>query len=147
MKKDALALFVQHPIMGIGLNNFKYTARFGTYAHSDVYELPCCLGIVGTVLYYVPAGILLVLSFRHWKRNLPNAVVPFAITVSYIINEFSNVSYFYYMIHAFVGISRVWRFITSKSSSGRRLKRAKIALGTAKMKVRKENDYHDCNRI
>ena len=105
MKDDAIALFKSHPILGIGLNNFKYVARYGTYAHSNYYELLCCLGIVGTLLYYIPLVIVSVKSFFQWKRNMKYAVIPFAIFLSFIINETSNVSYMYRTIHLFIGVA------------------------------------------
>ena len=105
MKEDAIALFKSHPILGIGLNNFKYVARYGTYAHSNYYELLCCLGIIGTLLYYIPLVIVSVKSFFQWKRNMKHAVIPFAIFLSFIINEMSNVSYMYRTIHLFIGVA------------------------------------------
>lgn len=105
MKDDAMALFKSHPILGIGLNNFKYVARYGTYAHSNYYELLCCLGIIGTLLYYIPLVIVSVKSFFQWKRNMKYAVIPFAIFLSFIINETSNVSYMYRTIHLFIGVA------------------------------------------
>ena len=105
MKDDAIALFKSHPILGIGLNNFKYVTRYGTYAHSNYYELLCCLGIIGTLLYYIPLVIVSVKSFFQWKRNMKYAVIPFAIFLSFIINETSNVSYMYRTIHLFIGVA------------------------------------------
>lgn len=105
MKEDAIALFKSHPILGIGLNNFKYVARYGTYAHSNYYELLCCLGIIGTLLYYIPLVFVSVRSFFQWKRNMKYAVIPFAIFLSFIINETSNVSYMYRSIHLFLGVA------------------------------------------
>lgn len=105
MKDDAMALFKSNPILGIGLNNFKYVARYGTYAHSNYYELLCCLGIIGTLLYYIPLIIVSVKSFFQWKKNMKYAVIPFAIFLSFIINETSNVSYMYRTIHLFIGVA------------------------------------------
>ena len=105
MKQDAIALFLEHPLTGVGLNNFKYVTRYGTYAHSNYYELLCCLGLVGTLLYYIPILTVFVKAFLHWKKNLPDAVIPFAILLALIINDFSNISYMYRIIHIFVGIA------------------------------------------
>lgn len=114
MKEDAFKLFKQHPIVGIGLNNFKYVARYGTYAHSNYYELLCCLGIIGTLLYYTPIVIVSLKSFFQWKRNYSAAVIPFAIFLSFFINEFSNVSYMYRIIQFYIGIGAAMVFINDK---------------------------------
>lgn len=115
MKADALALFLANPVKGIGLNNFKYLARYGTYAHSNYYELLCCLGVVGTALYYIPFLIVFVKSFFQWKRNKEYAVIPFAIFISFFINESSNVSYMYRVIHIFLGIAAGIVFLNEKN--------------------------------
>lgn len=105
MKDDAINLFLKNPLLGVGLNNFKYITRYDTYAHSNYYEMLSCLGIIGTMLYYIPVLIISVLSFNQWKRNEKNAVVPLAIMISFVINEFSNVSYMYRNIHVFLGLT------------------------------------------
>ena len=114
MKQDAIKIFLQNPIRGIGLNNFKYVARYGTYAHSDIYEILCCLGIVGEILYFVPLVLTFIMSFFQWKKNYANAVIPFAIFLSVLINETSNVSYIYGMLHVFWGISAGLLFVKQK---------------------------------
>lgn len=117
MKNDAFALFSRHPVLGIGLNAFKYTARYGTYAHSDLYELSCCLGAVGFILYYLPVVVLFIMAFNQWRRNLPNAILPLAITLSFLINEFSNISYIYGIIHIFLGLAAGMVFINQRDSA------------------------------
>lgn len=114
MKQDAMILFRNHPIKGIGMNNFKYVARYETYAHSNYYEMLCCLGIVGAFLYYLPILIVTIKSFFHWKKNLPHAVVPLAIFISFLVNEGSNVSYMYRVIHIFLGIGAGMVFVNDK---------------------------------
>lgn len=127
MKDDAIALFLSHPIKGIGLNNFKYVARYGTYAHSNYYELLCCLGIIGTLLYYIPILTVFFMAFSQWKKNMAYAVIPFAIFLSLIVNEFSNMSYMYYIIHMFLGIGAGMIFMNAE-----RTKRSAI-------EIRREN--------
>lgn len=116
MKADAVSLFLSNPLKGIGLNNFKYIARYGTYAHSNYYELLCCLGVVGAMLYYIPLAIVSVKSFFQWKKNMSYAVIPLAIFLSFIINEFSNVSYIYRMIHIFLGIGAGMVFVNENKN-------------------------------
>lgn len=114
MKADAVELFLQHPIFGIGLNNFKYVARYGTYAHSDLYEILCCLGIVGEALYFLPIISCTICSFLHWKNKIDASIIPFAIFLSVAINEFSNISYIYSIIHVFMGIAAGLMFVNHR---------------------------------
>lgn len=54
----ALSLFKKHPIIGVGLDNFRYYSYHFTnawaevYAHSNWGELLADMGIIGTTLYY-----------------------------------------------------------------------------------------------
>lgn len=74
----AFDLFRSHPILGVGLDNFKYYAYSGlnawkeVYSHSNWGELLSCTGLVGTGLYYGPqiaALISLARSLRHLDGN------------------------------------------------------------------------------
>lgn len=105
MKEDAIQLFKEHPLCGIGLNGYKYVARYNTYAHSNYYEMLACLGLIGTVLYYIPVVMLLAISIYQWIKGKKDAVVPFCIALSFFVNEFSNISYIYRNIHLFIGIA------------------------------------------
>lgn len=104
MKEDAILLFKENPIFGIGLNNFKYVARYDTYAHSNYYELLSCLGIVGFLLYYIPIIIATIFSIKQWKRNETGAIVPLSIFICLLINDYNSISYLYKGINYFVGI-------------------------------------------
>lgn len=134
MKADAIALFYKNPIIGAGLNNFKFIAGHGTYAHSDIYEILCCLGIVGEALYFIPFMICLFFSFLQWKRNMPNAVVIFAVFLSMLINEFSNVSYIYCNLHAFFGIAAGLLFVNNQRNKKTRRLSTQESVGNHKLK-------------
>lgn len=105
MREDAFQIFLSNPIKGIGMNNFKYVARYGTYSHTNYLEMLSCLGIIGTLLYYVPVVIVMIKSFIHWKNNYKDAVIPFAVLLSIFISDYGNVSYIYSIIHIFAGIA------------------------------------------
>lgn len=54
LMKAAWHVFLQHPVFGVGLNNFSYYNSYRTYSHSTYFELLSCTGIIGTVLFFVP---------------------------------------------------------------------------------------------
>lgn len=72
--KYAMKLFKENPVLGVGLDNFRYYAV--TYAdawaqvtsHSNWGELLSCTGIVGTGLYYVPQIIAAISLLASLKR-------------------------------------------------------------------------------
>ena len=105
MKQDAIELFKKHPLCGIGLNSYKHVARYNTYAHSNYYEMLACLGIIGTILYYIPPAVLLGISAVHWFKGKKDAVISASIALSFFINEFSNISYIYKNIQLFIGVA------------------------------------------
>lgn len=48
----ALNVWLEHPILGIGWNNFRYANELGLYSHNNYTEILACLGIVGFMTYY-----------------------------------------------------------------------------------------------
>lgn len=105
MKEAAIKIFENNPVLGVGLNNFKYVSRFDTYSHSTYYELLSCLGIIGFALYYLPIASLLIIAFFNWKKGKENAVVPFTLIAAFLVNDFGTVSYFSYNEHIFLGLA------------------------------------------
>lgn len=58
--------FLDHPIIGVGLNNFRFYNEYATYAHCFYAELFACTGIVGGFLLGMP----IVRSLAHYIRAL-----------------------------------------------------------------------------
>lgn len=51
---DALRVFFQHPLFGVGINNYKLYSSFGLYAHSTIPELLSGTGAIGLILFFSP---------------------------------------------------------------------------------------------
>lgn len=94
-------LFLQHPIHGIGLNNFaSYLSSIGytntVSSHCGFIELLSTLGILGFVLYYslyvCILGRLLCPAFRHD----PLAAVAFTIALRFFLFDVTTVSLYVY---------------------------------------------------
>jgi len=50
---DGFNMIKKHPFVGVGLNNYQFSAtRRGTYSHSDYIEVTANTGIVGFMLHY-----------------------------------------------------------------------------------------------
>lgn len=98
---------VEHPALGIGLNNFrlvmggKINASKGVYSHSNMIELLASTGFIGFAIYYsIYLSIflkLIKLNRRYWKlwsdeyREI--YITTFALIVIYVIYDFAMVSY------------------------------------------------------
>lgn len=53
MYKDAFRLFLEHPIFGIGYDNYQFMGAFGgLYTHSTYAEVLVSSGIIGTLIYF-----------------------------------------------------------------------------------------------
>ena len=67
--KESLKIFLEHPIFGAGLNQFKYltTVARGNFAHSTYAEAIADFGFVGCVLYFTP---IFTASYRIISRAL-----------------------------------------------------------------------------
>ena len=48
----AWEIFKENPIIGVGLNGFRYFTTVGRYAHCNYLELLADVGIIGTLIYY-----------------------------------------------------------------------------------------------
>lgn len=99
----ALELFSQHPIIGIGFNNFSYYYLYeysgwaATYAHNTYAELLADLGLVGTILYYaIPIWTVVTLARRFWKKGAQSRellAVLFIISASQLVVDYGSISY------------------------------------------------------
>lgn len=58
MYSEALRLFKTSPIVGVGFNNYRVLSVYGTYSHSTYAEALACVGIVGSLLYFIPYAII-----------------------------------------------------------------------------------------
>ena len=71
--REAWELFKSHPLFGVGFDQFRFFSSSGTYSHSVYAEILSCLGIFGTLIFFVPLlatyfqqmGALLRREFHH----------------------------------------------------------------------------------
>ena len=99
----ALKLFSEHPLIGVGIDNFKfYSYTFNNaykevYSHSNWAELLSCTGIIGTILFYLPQIASAVSLFRSLKKFDENrrrlCALFFSVLFTNIIYDFVSMSY------------------------------------------------------
>lgn len=68
--QQGLQSFLNHPFFGGGMNYFQYVNHFRYYAHNNYVELLNDVGIVGTLIYYLPffrIFIKLIKTVNHKK--------------------------------------------------------------------------------
>lgn len=89
-------------ITGYGYGGFGIYSGVAAYTHSNISEVYCNFGIIGTLLFYSPLIVCLVKSIIEKRINL-SLVIPFFIY--YVLVSFSNVFYYnktYYIMIALI---------------------------------------------
>jgi len=98
---------VEHPLLGVGLDNFRVVmarnanASKGVYSHSNMIELLASTGFIGVALYYsIYSSIFLKLikiKRRYWKSRMDENrelyITTFALLVIYFMYDFAMVTY------------------------------------------------------
>ena len=95
----AINMFMQSPIIGFGVNNFRgmlILANYNNivYSHNNYLELASGLGVVGLVLYYWLYAKDLFLSFKKLKKCNKSAAV-ISLIVTFLVFEIGIVTYLY----------------------------------------------------
>lgn len=85
----AFQVFLEHPLLGIGQDGYRYLNRDGTYSHNNYTEMLANLGLIGFVLYYWIYAWALKYSMRIFKRN----ILPLSFLLSIVIVDIAMVSY------------------------------------------------------
>lgn len=68
MYREAFDFFMKSPLVGIGFNNFRALSIFRTYSHSTYAEALSCVGIIGSLLYFIPY----ITIFKQYLKMLSN---------------------------------------------------------------------------
>jgi len=89
--EDALRIFKDNPILGIGQDGFRYVNRVqrGYYSHNNYVELLANLGLVGFVAYY---GFIVSMLIRFLKGN-KQCIFPLAALMAALVIDYAMVSY------------------------------------------------------
>ena len=83
--------FYKHPYWGIGLNNFKSFNDSIYYSHNDYVELLSSVGIIGTIIAYLPKLNILFRTLVSLPREYRHYIF---IVFEYFIVAFGTVSYY-----------------------------------------------------
>lgn len=89
-------------LIGYGYGGFGIYSGVAAYTHSNISEVFCNFGVIGTILFYLPLFVCLIKSIIEKRINL-SLTIPFFIY--YILVSFSNVFYYnktYYLMVALI---------------------------------------------
>lgn len=75
--REAWKIFLDHPVVGVGLNNCRYYIDIReTYSHSNYLELLSCTGLIGTFLFFKPVFSIIknTVSKRNYHKKTRNNI-------------------------------------------------------------------------
>lgn len=87
------AIFKDHPILGVGIDNARLFNYRNVYLHNNFIEVLADGGLVGFLLYYSMYGYLLIRYFRADKHRQGNHIVCFVILLFTLMTHYAVVSY------------------------------------------------------
>lgn len=92
--EEAKKIWWQHPIIGVGWDNYRYFNSLHVYAHNSYYELLASLGVIGFVLYYCYYIRILFISFNHMRKRAGSNEDLFmsGILIAYMIQEYGAIT-------------------------------------------------------
>ncbi|SHK85790.1 O-Antigen ligase [Fibrobacter sp. UWT2] len=67
--KDAFLVFENHPLFGVGLNNYKIFSFNGKYSHNTYVEILACTGIIGAFWAYCIWGLQIWKIIKMFKNR------------------------------------------------------------------------------
>lgn len=114
MVRIAMEMFKSKPILGAGINNFKYFSGYMTYSHNNYVELLCSLGIVGFAVYYGPMLYFAIQALILWYKRVPGAILPLSMLLLQFVNDFGLVSYYSFSVQIFMGIAVGYVYLMRK---------------------------------
>lgn len=93
LMNTAFSIFYKNPIIGVGLDGFRYSNNLGLYAHSNFMEILADCGIIGIVLYYSLHISIIYKVIKSRKINKSSGITIIIICCILII-DIASVSYY-----------------------------------------------------
>ena len=90
---EAWKVFLQHPILGCGANNFVLYNSYGVYSHNNFYEILSTLGSIGFIIYYSYYFQIVIPLWKNRKKDPQISIMLYSVLI-FVICEMGLVSYF-----------------------------------------------------
>lgn len=92
--EEAKKFFYTSPIVGIGIDNFKYVNFIkGYYAHNNYWEILTGSGIIGFTIFYTAYILLGVNLWKARRKHIPNAAALLVYLFIMVLTDYFLVSY------------------------------------------------------
>lgn len=111
---EAIDILIENPIVGVGLDNFRFHSYRGKYSHSDYIEVITGTGLIGFTLY-IAIFILLIYRLTILRRKTCNPAIIYntgfaiAAILTILLEGFGHYNYInpsaIFVVFSFVGYS------------------------------------------
>lgn len=92
---DAVNLGLEHPVMGVGPDNFKFHTRTRAFSHNSFAELFANSGIIGLAIFVIMLFYFIRRQYRFWLTSKSSlAFLNLIFGISFIV---ANLFYVYYL--------------------------------------------------
>lgn len=121
--QEAFQIFLKHPFFGVGIDCFRFVNSYATvWAENNYLELLADLGIIGTIIYYIPHFIILKgVKQRSKLRNDIDTVI-FTSIICLLFIDFSMVSYASQELQFFLSFIFISNYMRGEQYKDERLK-------------------------
>ncbi|MFS0620663.1 O-antigen ligase family protein [Priestia megaterium] len=92
--QTAWKVFLEHPVLGVGLNGFRFFNPENAYAHSNFLELLADCGIIGFIIYY---SIYVIILKRFWMKYRSNPIYGMYMMIIFCIVALEATQITYYL--------------------------------------------------
>lgn len=100
--QNAWDVFLEHPVLGVGQDGFRYINAFQhTYSHNNYLELLSNLGLIGALVYYAMPLSILKNALNSARKN----VLPIVLCATVLVSDFGLVSYSSESVYLFIALS------------------------------------------
>lgn len=122
--EEAWDMFLSHPIVGVGFDQYRVYSSIGKYSHSAYAEILSCHGLIGMAIFYIPIFSMYIknLKFciRDRFRDYTAAVILLIFTVELILGIGQIFIYEFFHLLVLTYISYAWSEYVRNAAAARR---------------------------
>lgn len=94
LKDYGKSLFLNNPILGVGLDNARFFNPYGLYLHNNYLEMLANLGIIGFAVYYIPYAVAGIRFFVYRDTKDRQYNICLVLLIILLVMDYGQVSYY-----------------------------------------------------
>lgn len=93
LMEDALERWWERPVVGYGIDQYRYLSPYATYSHNNFTELLTNFGVIGLILFYTVHIVLFARAARGALQGDQTSWIVIAILVMTVLMDLARVAY------------------------------------------------------